>query len=103
MVQSEPGIIRLKNNKPKYQITDISGVIASQSNVTLELGWNVQPWVGPLTWTIPEGRSFGRWKGVKGGRSRAFDLPGVKGKIVGQETVVGKGTPEPAEATPIAP
>ena len=98
-----PGIVRLKNNKPKYQITDISGTLASQTNVTLELGWNIQPWVGPLIWTIPDGHNFWRWQGISGGRSKAFDLPSLKGKITGKETVVEKGTPEAAQATPIAP
>ena len=96
-----PGIIRLKNSKPKYQITDVTGKLASQGNVTLELGWNVQPWVGALTWTMPDGTGFGRWQGVKGGRSEAFDLPAIKGKSATQEKVVEKGTPKPAEATPV--
>ena len=96
-----PGIVRLKNSKPKYQITDISGKLASRTNVTLELGWNVQPWVGALTWTIGEGKGFGRWKGVQGGRSKAFDLPALKGKSASQEPVVEKGTPKPAEASPV--
>jgi len=97
----QPGIVRLANSKPKYQITDISGKLASQNNVTLELGWNVQPWVGALTWTTQEGKGFGRWKGVQGGRSRSFDLPALKGKSAGQEQVVEKGTPKPAEASPV--
>jgi len=96
-----PGIVRLHNSKPKYQITDVTGKLASQKNVTLELGWNVQPWVGALTWTTQEGRGLGRWKGVQGGRSKAFDLPALKGKNAGQEQVVEKGTPKPAEASPV--
>lgn len=96
-----PGIVRLKNSKPKYQITDISGKLALQNNVTLELGWNVQPWVGALTWTTPEGKGFGRWRGIQGGRSKAFDLPALKGKSANQEPVVAKGTPKPAEASPV--
>lgn len=94
-----PGIVRLKNSKPKYQITDISGKLASQHNVTLELGWNVQPWVGALLWTTKEGQGFGRWAGVQGGISQAFDLPSLKGKSA--EQVVEKGTPKPAEASPV--
>ena len=96
-----PGIIKLKNAKPKYQITDISGKLASKGNVTLEVGWNVQPWVGPLTWTMGQGQGFGRWMGMRGGRSKAFDMPALKGKGTSQETVVGKGKPKPAEATPV--
>ena len=98
----EPGIIRLKNSKPKYQITDITGVISDQHNVTLEIGWNLQPWVGALTWTQREGRDFGRWKGVNGGRSEVFDLPSLKGKKPASETVVSAGgRPEAAEASGI--
>lgn len=97
-----PGLIRLKNSKPKYQITDISGQLAATSNVTLEVGWNVQPWVGALTWTMGEGNSWGRWIGLKGGRSKAFDMPPLKVKGVNQEAVKGSGKPEKAaEASPI--
>lgn len=38
------GIIHIKNSKPKYQITNINGKLFSQGNITLEVGWNVQPW-----------------------------------------------------------
>lgn len=97
-----PGIVRLKNSKPKYQITDISGILSERSNVTLEVGWNVQPWVGALTWTFGEGRHFGRWKGVKGGKSKSFDMPALKGKSASSETVVASGgTPKAAEASAI--
>ncbi|KAL8726033.1 MAG: hypothetical protein Q9166_006978 [cf. Caloplaca sp. 2 TL-2023] len=97
-----PGLIRLKSSKPKYQITDISGVLSGTSNVTLELGWNVQPWVGALTWTLGEGYKWGRWQGLKGGRSKAFDMPALKVKGVNQEAVKGSGKPEKAaEASPI--
>jgi len=99
--EPKPGIIKLKNAKPKYQITDISGKLASRGNVTLEVGWNVQPWVGALTWTTGEGQGFGRWKGMRGGKSKAFDMPALKGKSAGQETVVGKGKPKAAEVTPV--
>jgi len=98
----EPGIIRLKNSKPKYQITDISDVISERNNVTLEVGWNVQPWVGALTWTLGEGREFGRWKGVKGGKSKVFDMPALKGKKASTATVVSSGgRPEAAEASAV--
>ncbi|KAK0510733.1 hypothetical protein JMJ35_007165 [Cladonia borealis] len=98
----EPGIIRLKNSKPKYQITDISGILSERTNVTLEVGWNVQPWVGALTWTLPEGMEIGRWKGVKGGKSKAFDMPPLKGKTASSETVVASGgTPKAAEASAV--
>ena len=98
----EPGIIRLKNSKPKYQITDISGILSERTNVTLEVGWNVQPWVGALTWTLPEGMEIGRWKGIKGGKSEVFNMPALKGKTASSETVVASGgTPKAAEASAV--
>ncbi|KAI9722955.1 MAG: hypothetical protein M1812_001404 [Candelaria pacifica] len=75
---SARGKINLKNQRAKYQITDISGRLAERSNVTLEVGWNVQPWVGALTWTNLQ--SWGRWEGVKGGRSEGFAFLEIKGK-----------------------
>ncbi|KAL8870398.1 MAG: hypothetical protein Q9174_003551 [Haloplaca sp. 1 TL-2023] len=101
-VEMAPGLIRLQSSKPKYQITDISGRLAETSNVTLEIGWNVQPWVGALTWTSAEGGNWGRWTGLKGGRSKAFDMPSLKVKGVNQEAVKGSGKPEKAaEASPV--
>ncbi|KAL9040837.1 MAG: hypothetical protein Q9180_001665 [Flavoplaca navasiana] len=101
-IELAPGLLQLKNSKPKYQITDISGQLSSTTNVTLEVGWNVQPWVGALTWTMEEGTGWGRWKGIKGGRSKAFDMPALKVKGVNQEAVKGSGKPDKvAEASPI--
>ncbi|KAI7379305.1 signal peptidase 22 kDa subunit, partial [Hortaea werneckii] len=60
-----PGIVQLSNQKPKYQITDISGKLASRSDATLTLHWNVQPWVGALWWTNE--KRYGLWAGRKGG------------------------------------
>ena len=101
-VDSEPGIIHLRNAKPKYQITDISGILSRRANVTLEVGWNVQPWVGALAWTLREGQGLGRWKGIKGGKSKAFDMPSLKVKSVGSETIVSSGeSPQAAEASAV--
>ncbi|KAL8849577.1 MAG: hypothetical protein Q9221_005451 [Calogaya cf. arnoldii] len=101
-IELVPGLLQFKNSKPKYQITDISGQLSSTSNVTLELGWNVQPWVGALTWTMEEGKGWGRWRGIQGGRSKAFDMPALKVKGVNPEAVKGSGKPEKvAEASPI--
>ena len=86
--------------------------MASRENVTLEVGWNVQPWVGALTWTLDEGKSFGRWNGIQGGRSSAFAMPALKGKSAaaggaagGQEPVrpptPPSEKPKPAEASPV--
>ncbi|CAF9922585.1 hypothetical protein IMSHALPRED_005709 [Imshaugia aleurites] len=98
----EPGMIHLKNTKPKYQITDVSGILSERTNVTLEIGWNVQPWVGALTWTLGKGQALGRWKGVDGGKSKAFDMPPLKKKSVGSETVVSsEETPQAAEASAV--
>ncbi|KZF20346.1 signal peptidase 22 kDa subunit [Xylona heveae TC161] len=59
--------LELRNQRSKYQITDISGRIANRHNATLEVAWNVQPWVGALTWgTSSEGRS------------KAFAFPALK-------------------------
>ena len=43
---------------------------------------------------------FWRWKPLKGGKSRMFNMPDLKGK--GREAVVEKGRPEKSgEATPV--
>ena len=97
---AKPGVLSVKNVKPKYQITDVSGKLASRSNVTLEVGWNVQPWVGALTWTMRDENGWGMWKGMKGGRSEVFEMPGLKGKKA--ETTVGTGAvPKGGEASPV--
>ena len=68
--------MKLSSQKPKYQITDISGKIAEKENATLTLHWNVQPWVGALVWT--NRNTYGRWEGVKDGVDK-FDFPPLKG------------------------
>jgi len=73
---ASPGIVRLSNQKPKYQITDVSGKIAERTNATLNLHWNIQPWVGALVWTNT--KTYGRWEGLKGGVS-GFEFPALKG------------------------
>lgn len=70
---AKPGILRLPGQKPKYQITDATGKLGGRENATLTLKWNVQPYVGFLTWTNTA--SIGRWSGLKGGRSASFDFP----------------------------
>ncbi|KAF1918865.1 signal peptidase subunit-domain-containing protein [Ampelomyces quisqualis] len=74
------GELHLQNQRPKYQITDISGKLQNRTDAVLELGWNVQPWVGPLTWT--NWQKIGAWEGLKGGRSQAFDFPEIGAKKV---------------------
>lgn len=68
--------MRLDSQKPKYQITDVSGKIADRQNATLSLHWNVQPWVGALVWT--NRNTYWRWKGLKGGEDK-FEFPSLKG------------------------
>ncbi|KAM4056235.1 signal peptidase subunit [Hirsutella rhossiliensis] len=72
------GILRVKNQKPKYQITHPGGKIAQSQDVTLKLHYNVQPWVGLLTWNMD--KDLGFWKVINGGSSNKFDLPAIKSK-----------------------
>ncbi|KAL4742103.1 signal peptidase subunit-domain-containing protein [Aspergillus similis] len=72
-----PGTLRLRNQKSKYQISDITGKMAERTNVTLSVGWNVQPWVGALWWAPGTG-AVPRTDGSIG-VSRAFNLPALKG------------------------
>ncbi|KAH0562251.1 hypothetical protein GP486_003047 [Trichoglossum hirsutum] len=76
--KADRGLVRLRAVKSKYQITDVAGKMAEKGNATLELGWNVQPWVGALTWTTH--RQLGGWKALRGGRSEPFDFPGLQVK-----------------------
>lgn len=72
------GILSIKNQRPKYQITHPSGKIAETQDVKLRLHYNVQPWVGILTWN--QNRDLGLWKATKGSVSKAFELPAIKKK-----------------------
>lgn len=72
------GKLSLKNQRPKYQITHPSSRIAETDGVELHLHYNVQPWVGALTWD--QGRDYGLWKATAGGASDAFALPAIKKK-----------------------
>ncbi|PYH42686.1 signal peptidase complex subunit SPC3 [Aspergillus saccharolyticus JOP 1030-1] len=78
-----PGVLRLRDQKAKYQIGDVSGKMAERENVTLSVGWNVQPWVGALWWS-PGSGSVPRTNGAVG-TSKAFDLPVLKGKGAAQQ------------------
>ncbi|KAM3456549.1 hypothetical protein MY5147_004580 [Beauveria neobassiana] len=72
------GKLKIKNQKPKYQITHPSGKIAQTEDVTLKLHYNVQPWVGLLTWNLP--RDLFLWKTMSGGESDKLALPALKVK-----------------------
>jgi Signal peptidase subunit len=112
----KPGLLTLKNQKPKYQITDPSGVISSRPNATLTLSWNVQPWVGPLLWDIGmlQDKNGGsveqswnlpflryRWSGLP--RSETFEFPPLEGAAQKTPEVVkdreGPRTPGAASVT----
>ena len=98
----KPGVLNLKNQKPKYSITDPSGVISERSNATLQVSWNVQPWVGALIWDAGYlGSRVGSWAAGKVGRSDAFDFPPLKGKPTNVvKDPDGPRTPEAGSASP---
>jgi len=75
-VDPSRGILKLKNQKPKYQITSPTGKLAETENLKLKVHYSVQPWVGMLTWT--QKMEFGGWKMIRGGVGNAFSLPGLK-------------------------
>ena len=52
--------------------------MANTEDVVLKVHYNVQPWVGALTWT-PQ-LEFGLWKLMKGGVSKSFKFPALKVK-----------------------
>lgn len=72
------GKLTLKNQRPKYQITHPTGKIAETEDVTLRLHYNIQPWVGVLTWN--QENDYGLWKKLSGGISKRFSLPSIKKK-----------------------
>ncbi|KAI9807062.1 MAG: hypothetical protein M1825_005779 [Sarcosagium campestre] len=78
-----PGKITLRNVRPKYPISDASGVLAARPNASLALEWNVQPWVGALQWTGVAntlGPAAPKWLALRGGKSEQFDFPEIKVK-----------------------
>ncbi|KAL1886091.1 Signal peptidase complex subunit [Paecilomyces lecythidis] len=74
--EGKPGVLKLKNQRPKYQITDITSKMSERQNVTLTVGWNVQPWVGALWWSPGTG-AIPHTTGQTG-KSKTFDLPPLK-------------------------
>ena len=76
--EATPGVLKLRGQKAKYQIGDVTGVLAERQNVSLAVGWNVQPWVGALWWS-PGSGTVPRTEGTVL-RSAAFDFPELKGK-----------------------
>ncbi|KAJ5182982.1 Signal peptidase 22kDa subunit [Penicillium capsulatum] len=76
--EPEPGMVKLRNQRAKYQVSDITGRLVERKNVTLSVGWNVQPWVGALFWSPGTG-AVPRTEGTVV-RSEAFDFPALKEK-----------------------
>ncbi|KAI1076290.1 signal peptidase 22 kDa subunit [Whalleya microplaca] len=72
------GKLSLKNQKPKYQITHPTGKIAETDDVKLRVHYNVQPWVGILTWN--QDFDFALWNKMGDGISNTFKLPALKKK-----------------------
>ncbi|ETN36695.1 uncharacterized protein HMPREF1541_08973 [Cyphellophora europaea CBS 101466] len=98
----KPGLISLKNQKPKYHLTDPSGVISERSNVTLQVSWNVQPWVGALIWDKGFfGSRVGAWEPGKEGTSAPFSFPPLKGSKPDIVKNKEPQTPEAGKATPV--
>ena len=96
-----PGLLKLRNQKPKYHITDPSGVLSERTNVTLQVSWNIQPWVGALIWDKGYlGGRIGAWNIGQEGISRPFDFPPLKGSK--PEVVKGSESlkPEAGSAAP---
>ena len=100
---AKPGVLSLQNQKPKYAITDPSGVISEKSNATLQVNWNVQPWVGALIWDKGYlGSRVGVWEAGKVGKSASFEFPPLKGKPMNVvKDPEGPKTPQGGEATPV--
>ncbi|RKU40733.1 hypothetical protein DL546_002706 [Coniochaeta pulveracea] len=79
-IDKSRGKLSIKNQRPKYQITHPTGKVASKDGVQLKLHYNVQPWVGPLTWN--QDKHIGLWKALKNGVSKSFKFPAVKAKDI---------------------
>jgi signal peptidase complex subunit 3 len=99
----KPGLITLKNQKPKYQITDPSGVLSERGNATLQVSWNVQPWCGALVWDKGFlGGRVGAWEAGSNGRSEVFEFPALKSaKPESVKDSDGPKTPKAGSATPV--
>ncbi|KAI9726084.1 MAG: hypothetical protein M1828_002092 [Chrysothrix sp. TS-e1954] len=74
-----PGILRLTSQRPKYQITDPSGKLARRANASLELAWNIQPWVGALSWGSGNAALGASSSGLHSGAVR--DRSGLQGLV----------------------
>jgi hypothetical protein len=98
----KPGVLVLKNQKPKYHITDPSGIISERSNVTLQVSWNLQPWVGALVWDKGIfGQRVGPWPPGKEGTSKPFSFPPLKGSKPEVVKDTKPQTPQAGSASPV--
>ena len=52
--------------------------MAEEQDVVLRLHYNVQPWVGLLTWN--QDADFWKWKTLSNNLSKKFALPPIKKK-----------------------
>ncbi len=52
--------------------------MAEKDDVVLRLHYNVQPWVGLLTWN--QDADFWKWKTLRNGLSKKFSFPAIKKK-----------------------
>jgi signal peptidase complex subunit 3 len=52
--------------------------VAEEEDVVLRLHYNVQPWVGLLTWN--QDADFWKWKPLSNNLSKKFALPPIKKK-----------------------
>ncbi|KAI5305772.1 Mitochondrial dicarboxylate transporter [Ascosphaera pollenicola] len=89
--EQKHGVLRLRNQRPKYYLTDITRSLANRQNASLIVGWNVQPWVGPLMWSTGSktAKNVGDMRvfnlgfvtaGDGGAESKKFDFPGLPEK-----------------------
>lgn len=111
-VEILPGLLQLPSERPKYQLTSPTLRIASRQNVTLALNYNVQPWVGALTWasgTLAGSSAdnwisnhwWSSWRSMGGGaRTSPFDLPALKNETAAKQALgkEGLGTAKGREA-----
>lgn len=98
---SRPGLLSIRNQKPKYRISDPSGTMAGRANLTLQVSWNIQPWVGALIWDKGHlGARVGSWSTGDDGRSDAFDIPTINSRTT-ESARVQPVTPEAGTATPV--
>ncbi|KAI1363589.1 signal peptidase subunit [Xylaria arbuscula] len=74
-VDPNRGKLSLKNQRPKYYITHPAGKLANTEDVTLRVHYNVQPWVGALTWN--QDVDLARWKKMASGISKVFQFPAI--------------------------